>query len=222
MAEIPLAVLPGTGVGAFGSGVAYRHWVSSPRDRIFPLPGRGLASLDQTYLEVERQLLRWGFETGKRFAIAGHSQGAYHAVRFALNHPSMVLAVVAVGGPFGGALQPPFVPKSIDRLARSLIPVAADFKQESLALSTLARRVEEAWPADIPLTLVAGHRDQLVRPRRSAHSLTCDRIRHVYVGPWRPKGLPWGIEHAFAPFAGHTSQIFMPPVVRLVREGCAR
>lgn len=220
--SIPLAVLPGTGVGAFGASVAYAHWMSERNDRLFPLPGRGLQPLDRTYAQLERELLWWGIDSGRKFAIAGHSQGAYHAVRFALNHPEMVMGVVGVGGPFGGALQPPFVPRLLDKLAQLIVPVSVDFKADSRVLQLLASHVERSWPVGVELTLVAGHRDHLVRPRRSAHRLDHKDIRRVYVGPWRPQGLPWGVEFAFAPLAGHTSQIYMPPVLRLIREVCAR
>lgn len=217
----PLAVIPGTGVGPVVASM-YRPWMSTRGDRIFPLPGRGLDALNRTYEHLEDQLLGWFRETRKRFVLAGHSQGAYHSVRFALCHPNMVAGVVGVGGPFGGALQPPFIPSFVDNLVHQVVPVAADFKKDSYALRNLAQHVENVWPEDVPLTLVAGHRDQLVRPRRSAHSLQCEPIKLLYVGPWRPTNLPAGVGFAFAPLAGHTSQIFMPPVLRLIREACGR
>lgn len=214
MSRTPLAVIPGTGVGSVGASVAYRHWLEH-KDRLFPLPGKGLNDLDATYSVIEPTLVEWATERGGRIAIAGHSQGAYHAVRFGLQNPHLVSAVVGVGGPFDGAIRSPF-PSAVNRLIRVVVPVAMDFKSDSRRLKSLEEQVRDSWPDEVNLTLVAGHRDLLVRPRRSAHGLH-GNIRKVYIGPHRPKGLPEDIEHIHAPLAGHLSQIFMPAVVQLVR-----
>lgn len=93
----PLVVVAGTGVDWRLARGAYSSWGGH---RV-GLPGRGLGSLEGTYRHLEERLVRFYNEHG-HFVIAGHSQGALHAIRFALDHPTFLNHAVAVAGPFLG------------------------------------------------------------------------------------------------------------------------
>lgn len=156
----PSVAIAGTGVGWRTARVAYTLWGA----RTLGLPGRGLGALEGTYRELETRLLRW--TVLDPVSLAGHSQGALHAFRFALDHPSRVTNLVLVAGPFLGA-----------HMAKGplALGVAGELGTQSRWLRQLRER---AHRVQCPVTLVAGANDLLVT-EDSAHGLPLPSARRV-------------------------------------------
>lgn len=147
----PVAVLAGTSVGRRLADAIYTLW----NGKVFALPGRGLGQIEGTYRQLEERLVRWVDRQGEPIVLAGHSQGALHAVRFAVDHPDLVARTVAVGGPFKGS-----------GLAVLKTGCVAGMASDSLWLERL--RVRTLGMQN--LTLVAGSKDLLVEVG-SAHGI---------------------------------------------------
>lgn len=203
----PLVVIAGTGVGERAARIAYQRWLQPSPARVFTLPGRGLGRIEDTYAELEVQLVDWLGWKRVPAVVVGHSQGCIHALRFAVDHPRLVEHVVSVAGPLAGttAAQAPAVLPIVEALQ----PGSNDLHRlQFMARNRLTR----------PVTLIAGHHDALVRPRRSAFELPVPWARKIYLAPELPPELPADVEWVNSRWCGHTSMMWSPEVTGLIQE----
>lgn len=188
----PVFVITGTGVpGQLAANVAYFSFWISGNAAVIRLPGWGLGDLDASYALIEEVLTNRIDPLGAPALVAGHSQGGYHALRFALEHPEYVHTAMRISTPLIGLnATVRAIRRRVNRrvvalpagkvLARASAPVwdrAEDgverwLKRLSPGLHSLAFlgeavqdlriRMEEAWPRDVRLVSVIGEADRLV------------------------------------------------------------
>lgn len=85
--------------------IAHLYYKSSARTcgvttRVVSIPGRGLLDINESQAEIAAQIDRY-VPAGAPLILSGHSQGALHAVKYALDHPNVV-RVVSWSGPHHG------------------------------------------------------------------------------------------------------------------------
>lgn len=154
--------------GTFAPQSAANVYYGSLRaDRVVALPGGGRGRLHATYTSLAPLISSWIEQQDEPVVLVGHSQGAIHAVQFAVDNPDMVDSVVGIAGPFSGA-NSPNIPTYVERHLSWLAPVGLDLRGGAALLVSLQRRVAAQVVPN--LTLVAGNKDLLVSVE-SAHAL---------------------------------------------------
>lgn len=186
----PLIVLGGT----FASQrVANRYYASLYPTEVLALPGGGRDRLRTTYATIREAVANRSETYDEPVVLAGHSQGAIHAVMFAIDNPHLVKSVVGIAGPFGGA-NSPLIPYNLEGSVHKIIPVGMDFRQGSEYLSELKER---AKTSEVPTALVAAASDVLVT-KQSAHAID-PATKFVFSG-------------------GHTTVLLQRSTKRLLKE----
>lgn len=167
----PLLVLAGTFAPQRVSNVYYASLYPT---RVIALPGGGSDRLHKTYASIQASIYEWALQQDEGIVLAGHSQGAIHALSFALDHPHLVHEVVGIAGPFDGANGPAITTRIRSHVKR-VIPVGVDFQRGSSYLLALQER---ATTSSVSITLVAGSADMLVT-QESAHAINpADKVVH--------------------------------------------
>lgn len=164
-----VVAIGGTVVPDFAMRLVYGHLVDAfskdiPRQvKLVPLPGGGFGPLDDTYeAVVEKIQIAQSKAPDRPLVVVGHSQGAVHATRLALD--GLADAVVSLAGPLRGVTLPiPFA--SQVRWALRHPAAERDLAEGSDYLNTLGERMYSSWPEDVPLTVVAATHDFIVPPR---------------------------------------------------------
>lgn len=159
----PLLVLAGTFAP---QRVSNRYYNPLYPTAVIALPGGGRDRLHRTYSIIRPAIKRWILQQDGPVVLTGHSQGAIHALSFALEHPHLVSDVVGIAGPFDGA-NSPFLAPNLEPHIRRILPVGVDFRTGSSYLEELRDRAKES---EVPTTLIAGSSDALVTPQ-SAHAV---------------------------------------------------
>lgn len=189
--QSPSFVITGTGVpGPFAALVAYApFWFSGGTDAV-DIPGWGLGDLDTSYALIEARL-NWLTDISGPAAIIGHSQGGYHAVRYALNNPKRAHTAIAISTPFGGldatirrrrrqltkwTLGKPggrmiarlgghvwdSAEERVERFLHSKAPSLHSLAFLGGPLQELRHAVEERWDPTVKLVLIGGQKDKFV------------------------------------------------------------
>jgi pimeloyl-ACP methyl ester carboxylesterase len=160
----PLLVLAGTFAP---QRISDRYYGALYPTKVLALPGGGRDRLHRTYAVFKSTVQRWILEQDEAVVLVGHSQGAIHALTFALDHPHLVSDVVGIAGPYEGASSPFLAAPNLEQHIGRFLPVGLDFQTKSSYLRELRERAKES---EVPLTLVAGRSDGLVT-QRSAHAV---------------------------------------------------
>jgi pimeloyl-ACP methyl ester carboxylesterase len=97
-----------------------------------------LADSQRTLRErIVAGLAAQGFGPDDPVVVVGHSQGGLAVLRYTLDHPAQVPAVVTVGIPWGGAALAATVNSAVRRFARRDVPALADMQPGSDFLEAL-------------------------------------------------------------------------------------
>lgn len=160
----PLLVLAGTFAPQRVSDMYYDTLYPS---KVIALPGGGRDRLHRTYSTIVGTIQDWALQQDEPVVLAGHSQGAIHALSFALDHPHLVHEVVGIAGPFDGA-RSPSIAQGMRPHVKRILPVGLDFQSGSSYLCVLQARARNSV---VPVTLVAGKSDALVSVQ-SAHAIS--------------------------------------------------
>ncbi len=215
----PLAVICGTGVLPPMGELAYKPWTIEGVTGTFALTWGGLGHLDATYLALVPQLVNFYHKHGQ-FVVVGHSQGGYHAMRFGVEHPEMVTGVVCMCGAHAGVEKDSWA----GSLLHWMVPHASvepELRAGSLQTNQLLEVVGMQWSPYVGLSLVVAGGDALILPHRRGHHAMLPEGQHarrIYVGPRRPAHLPPEFEYRWAPVAGHTTVIYTPAIIGLLRS----
>lgn len=151
-------VVSGTMVGPQVAHLSYRAWGG----KMAWIPTHGTARLEGTFRRLEPHLLKMTDRYGP-VELVGHSQGALHAMRFAIEHPDRVERMVGVAGPYLGT------PWS------SGPPVVGCVKDMAPGSKFLQGLRDGASSYDGEVILIGGTRDRLV-PLPSAHGIDGRKI----------------------------------------------
>lgn len=150
------------------------YYASLRPTKVFALPNGGWGRLHRTYEAIRPVLLEWAAQQEQPIVLVGHSQGAIHAIAFAIEHPELVDSVIGIAGPFDGA-NGPAITTDLRRSVKRIIPVALDFQKGAPYLMDLQQR---ATLSTVSISLVAGATDRLVS-RESAHAIDpADKVIH--------------------------------------------
>jgi pimeloyl-ACP methyl ester carboxylesterase len=176
--------------------------------QVIGYPLLGLRGLDSNYAAAESQLDAQA-ETGQKIQLAGWSQGALHALPYALRHPHVVERLALIAGPFGGSL-------AASPLA--FIPAIRGMRTGSGACRRL--RDELFAGADsLPETHVfIPAQDRLLALHEAVlpgFPLDCDRVKYHVFGSSLPRNLPFALKVGFIQVAGvnHLNVGLHPAVV---------
>lgn len=135
----------------------------SPRERFVPPPQRGLGTVDGMRSEMNNTLAQLNRRTGTKLDLVGHSLGALMAVMGTLDNPDIIASATLLGGAHEGIKKETLGSRAL-RQAVGNPPEAKHIRHDSDFMHTLANRVSDEWPEDIPMRIYSTMFDELIRP----------------------------------------------------------
>jgi pimeloyl-ACP methyl ester carboxylesterase len=131
------------------------------KERFFSIPDGGRAPIDETYGQLEEDLLETHERVGEPMVIWGHSYGGLMATLFALNHPDKTSAVENLASIHDGVDEFTFSGRALKKVMGNP-GHAEDLLRESDFMTAHRRIIATKWPSHVPLQLISPTFDILI------------------------------------------------------------
>jgi len=130
------------------------------RDRFFPIPRHLVKNREALESKLETDIEQACDKLDERAVLIGHSLGGHVAVRFGLEHPDKVAAVVSLAGAQMGVKQETPSIRGLTRILGS--PQGRiDMQHDSTYMTEHLDRVASEWSPEVDLHLIAATIDDM-------------------------------------------------------------